>query len=125
MRENTAHAFPFQVSPLVPGPRRWTLELLFNGLAIRRFPITTQGVTIGRSISDAQIIVDDPRISMRHAWIGVVSGNDVVADFGSTNGTYVNAVERGRVITTVLSRGDIVILASPDAMCFRIARHLP
>lgn len=119
MRDQTAHSFPFQVPPLLPGPRRWTLEVLHAGLPIRTFHVATQGVIIDRSISDAQIIVDDPRISMRHAWVGEIDGRQVVADLGTTNGTFVNATDRGRVTTAVLRPGDVVILVATDALCLR------
>lgn len=61
-----------------------------NGM---RHPLTPPGVVVGRG-SDADLRIDDPGISRRHAEILVqeVEGRTVVTvkDFGSTNGTLLN-----------------------------------
>ena len=45
--------------------------------------------TIGRH-ADSTIVVDDPRVSRRHAAVRPVTGGHLVVDLGSTNGTTVN-----------------------------------
>ncbi len=47
-----------------------------------------QGTTIGREGCD--ITVGDPDVSRRHAEIQVSSGEILISDLGSTNGTFVN-----------------------------------
>jgi hypothetical protein len=71
------------------------------------FPIESNMVTIGRGLSN-DIILEDPRISRQHAQLRYKSRRFLIADQGSTNGTYVN----GTPVTTeqVLRNGDIVSL---------------
>jgi hypothetical protein len=71
------------------------------------FPIESNMVTIGRGLNN-DIILEDPRISRQHAQLRYKSRRFLIADQGSTNGTYVN----GTAVTTeqVLRDGDIVSL---------------
>ncbi len=71
------------------------------------FPIESNLVTIGRGLNN-DIILEDPRISRQHAQLRYKSRRFLIADQGSTNGTYVN----GTPVTTeqVLRAGDIVSL---------------
>ena len=63
------------------------------------------GLVMGRS-PDADQLLDDPYASQFHFRVTRKDGRIVLADLGSTNGTYVN----GRRITTPqeLARGDAV-----------------
>lgn len=72
-------------------------------LAERRFPIATETV-IGRDHAD--INVDDPQVSRRHAALRPIEGGLEIEDLGSANGTKVNG-------TTIagsrrLRQGDVV-----------------
>ncbi|HEY0602977.1 MAG TPA: DUF3662 and FHA domain-containing protein [Herpetosiphonaceae bacterium] len=71
------------------------------------FPIEANMITIGRGLNN-DIILEDPRISRQHAQLRYKSRRFLIADNGSTNGTYVN----GTPVTTeqVLRDGDIVSL---------------
>jgi hypothetical protein len=71
------------------------------------FPIEANMVTIGRGLNN-DIILEDPRISRQHAQLRFKSRRFLIADNGSTNGTYVN----GTPVSTeqVLRDGDIVSL---------------
>lgn len=71
------------------------------------FPLDVNLVTIGRGLNN-DIVLEDPRISRQHAQIRFRSRRFLIADLGSTNGTYVN----GASVSTeqVLRDGDIVSL---------------
>jgi hypothetical protein len=55
----------------------------------RPFRMTKQVTVIGRA-TEADIVVDDPGVSRRHAEIHMLDGQARVVDLGSTNGTYLN-----------------------------------
>jgi hypothetical protein len=74
------------------------------------FPIDSPIVTIGRQW-DADLIIDDPRVSRLHAQIRIIDKRFVVFDLGSTAGTFVNGQ---RVQQRVLVRGDVLSLAGVD-----------
>jgi pSer/pThr/pTyr-binding forkhead associated (FHA) protein len=74
----------------------------FDGsLAGRRFVVDGE-LSLGREGTD--IVIDDPEVSRRHAWVQLENGGMVVLDAGSANGTFVN----GRRISTPtrLENGD-------------------
>jgi ABC-type multidrug transport system ATPase subunit len=54
----------------------------------RRIAVPAEGLTLGRDGAD--VAVDSERASRRHARIEPVGDDCVIADLGSTNGTYVN-----------------------------------
>lgn len=70
--------------------RRSALVLEVNGV---RHPLTAPGLVIGRG-SEADLRINDPGVSRRHAEIKVVGSGDDIAitidDLGSTNGIIVN-----------------------------------
>ena len=77
-------------------------KLIAAGGAVHPLAQTTR---VGRS-RDADLVLDDKRVSRAHAAIRVDGPQVVVEDLGSTNGTWVNGV---RIKTpTVLSHGDEV-----------------
>lgn len=82
----------------------------------QRFSLTTQGLLIGRQPGLAQIVIDDPRSSGKHVWIGYEQGQLVAVDQGTTNGTFVNDVRFGRISKAVLKDGDTVIVSEPDCL---------
>src|SRR5262249_17017682 len=57
----------------------------------KRVQVSETAVTIGRS-PDQTLVILDTSVSRRHARISIVSGEVVVEDLGSTNGTFVNGV---------------------------------
>ncbi|MDO3638129.1 FHA domain-containing protein [Mycolicibacterium arseniciresistens] len=69
-------------------------------------------VTIGR-IPPARILVNDPRISSKHARIDALSGHWVLTDLGSTNGTYVDG---HRIGVTAITDGMTVHLGNADGI---------
>lgn len=82
----------------------------------QRFSLTTQGLLIGRQPGIAQIVIDDPRSSGKHVWIGYEGGQLVAIDQGTTNGTFVNDVRFGRISKAILKDGDTVIVSEPDCL---------
>src|SRR6266852_4799357 len=55
----------------------------------REYPIAVPRVIIG-SGKEADVVIDDPTVSRKHALIRRRFGRYAVTDLGSTNGTYVN-----------------------------------
>jgi pSer/pThr/pTyr-binding forkhead associated (FHA) protein len=67
-------------------------------------------ISIGR-VTGNDIVLDDPRVSSRHARLIVVAGSQtLIEDLGSSNGTFLNSPER-RVIGAVP-------LLETDVVCF-------
>ncbi len=72
-----------------------------------RFPLGDAVVTIGRA-DDCELVIDDPRVSRRHAEIRPSGPDYVLVDLGSTNGTLVN----GHPVTShVLARSDRIMIS--------------
>lgn len=72
-----------------------------------RFPLADSPVMIGRGL-DNDIVLDDARVSRRHAQLWNNGGQFAVLDQGSTNGTFVNGVPVTG--THPLKSGDILSL---------------
>ncbi len=89
--------------------RRSDVVLEVNGL---RHPLTPPGVVVGRG-TDADLRIDDPGISRRHAEIKVheSGGNTTVTvtDLGSTNGVVLNG---HRVQTASVADGSHLLLGN-------------
>ncbi|MFV0428288.1 MAG: FHA domain-containing protein, partial [Arachnia sp.] len=86
----TSEATPADGSSHGTRPRRRGLVLEVNGV---RHPLSPPGMVIGRG-SDADLRIDDPGVSRRHAMLSVSGTLDdpqvVIEDLGSTNGVIVN-----------------------------------
>lgn len=76
------------------------------------------GCFIGRDRNLADIVIEDGRISRRHAWVGVRGESVVLVDQNSTNGTYLEKEPGKRVSEIALRPGDVVILGE-NAVRFR------
>ncbi|MGA9772619.1 MAG: trypsin-like peptidase domain-containing protein, partial [Blastocatellia bacterium] len=96
------------------GAIRWTTGPLTG----QRMDIRPEGMWIGRDPNQAQVKVDDTRVSSRHLWIGPREGRVVIIDQGSTNGTFLNTLGTERVREVALNPGDTVILSQADAARF-------
>jgi serine protease Do len=86
----------------------------------QRFTFGPQGLLIGRQPGVAQIVINDPRSSGKHVWIGYENGTLVAIDQGTTNGTFVNDVRNGRISKAPLKDGDVVIVSEPDCLSLTI-----
>ena len=69
-----------------PDHRRPGARLRIDG---RTEQIAAEGAVIGRS-RDADVVIDDPNVSRRHAEVWPSGGSWIVRDLGSTNGVKVN-----------------------------------
>lgn len=94
-----------QARRLVESPPRGRAMLVGAG---RRRLLSGDRVVLGRS-RDADIVVDDPNVSRRHAELRSGDGGWTVRDLGSTNGVKVNG---RRVEKATLSPGDDLTLGT-------------
>lgn len=96
---------PMPVLPTEPGRLAANLVCTSGDLVGESFPIGYTGLQIGRDPASVQIVVRDPKVSKRHAWIGYGGDGLMVIDRGSTNGTWLNG---RRVTESPLRPGDRV-----------------
>ena len=86
----------------------------------QRFALTATGIIVGRQPGVAHVLVNDHRASGKHVWIGFDQGKLVAIDQGTTNGTFVNDVQRGRISRQELRNGDTVIVGDPDCLTLQV-----
>ena len=86
----------------------------------QRFALNATGIIVGRQPGVAHVLVNDHRASGKHVWIGIENGKLVAIDQGTTNGTYVNDVTRGRITRAELRDGDVVIVSEPDCCSLQV-----
>jgi hypothetical protein len=89
-----------------PDHRRGTARLLVGG---RTELLGSGGAVLGRS-READVVVDDPNVSRKHAEVRPSGGSWIVRDLGSTNGVKVN----GRRVQgpQSLKPGDVIELGT-------------
>jgi serine protease Do len=91
-----------------------------GALTGQRFSLNPTGVIIGRQPGIAHVLVNDHRASGKHVWIGIENGKLVAIDQGTTNGTYINDMSRGRITRAELRDGDSVIVGEPDCCTLQV-----
>lgn len=79
--------------------------LVINGS--ETYTINTTMVNIGRS-AENQLVLDDLRVSRKHAQLRFINGHFVIFDLNSSGGTYINGQ---RIVQSVLYTGDVISLA--------------
>jgi hypothetical protein len=79
-----------------------------------RYQLHQKGITVGRHPS-CNIVLDDPRVSSRHAWVGMVDGKPTLRDLKSTNGTFLNVRTKESVGEAELVPGDTIFFGSQKA----------
>ncbi|MCB2180162.1 FHA domain-containing protein [bacterium] len=79
--------------------------LIVGGTQI--YTLEEDTINIGR-LYENDLVIDDPRVSRRHAQIRVVKGRHMLFDLGSSGGTYVNNL---RITQVTLHPGDVLSLA--------------
>jgi hypothetical protein len=104
------------VSPAAGGAALAGLVCVRGVLRGQHFSFGAHGIVIGREAGAAQVVIPDGRVSSKHVWIGFEDGRLMAIDQGSTNGTFVNDMGRGRITRAELRHGDAVIVSEPDVM---------
>jgi len=79
--------------------------LIIDGTEI--FQLEKKIINIGRR-EDNNLVIDDRRVSRRHAQLRVINGRYVIFDLASTGGTWVNG---RRIQKSALRPGDVISLA--------------
>ena len=88
------------------------LEFILGPMANQTLPLSEDVTTIG-SVAGNTVVLADPAVSRKHAGIRKVDGEYELADFGSTNGVYVNG---HKVPKKTLSAGDIIRVGNTEAV---------
>ena len=94
-----------------PVPR---LDFILGPLAGQRISLTEETTTLG-SVAGNTVVLADPAVSRKHAGIRRVDTAYELADFGSTNGVYVNGHKMPK---KTLQSGDIIRIGNTE-MVFR------
>jgi len=97
-----------------------SLTCMRGALQGQRFALTANGIVVGRQPGVAHVLVNDHRASGKHVWIGIVQDQLVAIDQGTTNGTYINDITRGRISRAQLRDGDVVIVGEPDCCSLQV-----
>ena len=82
------------------------------------YPLSVTGLTVGR-YQECDVVIDDARVSGRHAWMGIVDSKPVIRDLKSTNGTFLNAQINSCVEETELRSGDTILFGGHQGNQFR------
>jgi hypothetical protein len=91
-----------------PDGRRGTASLSVDG---RTEVLAGEGAVLGRS-READVVIDDPNVSRRHAELRPSGGSWTVRDLGSTNGVKVNGRRVDPARAQSLKRGDVIELGT-------------
>lgn len=84
----------------------------------RSYKVVEAGLTIGRSPS-CDVVLDDHRVSSRHAWVGIIDGKAVLRDLESTNGTFLNTATQTPIRQVELCGGDTIFIGGHQGDQFR------
>ena len=95
----------------VPAAR---LEFILGPLAGQTISLGEELTTMG-SVAGNTVVLADPAVSRKHAGIRRVEGSYELADFGSTNGVYVNGHKMPK---KTLQSGDVLRIGNTE-MVFR------
>lgn len=92
-----------------------------TGMAGTNYPISSRGLSIGRS-EDRDVVIPDPAASRHHAQISAQGADYVLRDMGSSNGIYVNGV---RVRECTLADGDVLRIGNTEMRFSRTEAGAP
>ena len=90
-------------------PERLTLS--YNG---RHVDVTKERFILGRSKTQADLVLEDPNVSRQHAAIERVGDAWFLADLGSTNGCYIDGQ---RVSRRQIADGDVIEITTHQVQC--------
>lgn len=88
-----------------------TLTLTYNG---RRVDVNKERFILGRSKTQADLVLEDPNVSRQHAAIERVGSDWFLADLGSTNGCYIDGQ---RVSRRQIADGDVIEVTTHQVHC--------
>lgn len=89
--------------------------LFLSGPLVGKLQALKKGETILGRAADANIVINDNRISRHHISVTFKEGKTTLADLGSTNGTFVNGK---RIQKHILQDGDKIQLSSTTIFKF-------
>jgi len=92
-------------------PAQAVLTLTYQG---RTVEVTKDRFLLGRSKTQADLVLDDANVSRQHAAIERVGDTWVLADLGSTNGCYVDGQ---RVSRRPILDGDVIEITTHQVHC--------
>ncbi len=81
-----------------------------TGMAGSSYPITSRGLSVGRS-EDRDVVIPDPAASRHHCQLSQQGSEYVMRDMGSANGIFVNGV---RVRECTLADNDIIRIGNTE-----------
>lgn len=86
------------------------LEFILGPLAGHVVELRDEVTTVG-SVAGNTVVLADPAVSRKHAGIRRIDGGYELADFGSTNGVYVNG---HRMPKKLLTAGDVIRVGNSE-----------
>jgi len=101
-------------APMYGSPRgrpATMLTLTYNG---RRVDVNKERFILGRSKTQADLVLEDPNVSRQHAAIERVGNDWFLADLGSTNGCYIDGQ---RVSRRQIADGDVIEVTTHQVHC--------
>lgn len=101
-------------APMYGSPRgraATMLTLSYNG---RRVEVNKERFILGRSKTQADLVLEDPNVSRQHAAIERVGNDWFLADLGSTNGCYIDGQ---RVSRRQIADGDVIEVTTHQVHC--------
>ncbi len=103
------------------GGRHGLLTATSGSLRGQRFTLTTGGLLIGRQPGVAHVIVNDGRASGQHCWVKWEGERLFAIDQSTTNGTFINDANAGRISRAELKNGDVLIIADPECCSLAVS----
>ena len=103
-------ASPYGIPRGRPAPGG-VLTLSYNG---RHFDVNKERFILGRSKTQADLVLEDPNVSRQHAAIERAGSEWVLADLGSTNGCYIDGQ---RVSRRPIVDGDVIEITTHQVHC--------
>lgn len=117
---SAAPAFDSDATVVSTAPQKLILMFQSGPLQDQRIEVAADGIYLGRDHTKCNVVVPHEKVSGKHLWIGQKNGGWIVVDHNSTNGTFLNDVNRGRITEQPVNRGDRVIIAPDAAVIFQI-----
>jgi len=110
-RRSLPPPLPSTPSYEAPAVSSGVLALTYQG---RHVDVDKDRFILGRSKSNADLVLDDPNVSRQHAAIERAPDGWYIIDLGSTNGVYVNGV---RITRHPITDGDTIEITTHQVRC--------